>query len=86
MTNYEQEAEKELTEAMKNYDKIMNISDKQDLSLAEAKTEYKELVALLNAKTFPHGGDGWSISILNKIDDRMLSLKTIICNYVCKVK
>jgi len=63
---------------------VPKISDKTDLSLAEAKSEYKKLSALANQTDgFPNHGTGWSQTMLNKINARMDYLRERIADYIC---
>ena len=62
------------------------ISDKPVLTLAEAKVEYRQLLEILNAKVFPNNGTGWATSVLNRIEDRLNYLRTVIVNYVLETK
>jgi hypothetical protein len=60
----------------------IQISTKTDLTLEEAKQEYRELTALLSRKTFPDGASAWATSVLNRIHDRLDFLKTKIADEV----
>jgi len=59
------------------------ISTKTDLTLDEAKREYIDLKKLLKAETFPDNGTGWSSWVLDKIETRMMFLKTLIADTIC---
>lgn len=55
------------------------ISERTDLSLAEAKAEYRHLVWQLN-----NGPEhGWARWLNTKIEDRLTFLRNIITDYVC---
>jgi len=63
----------------------IQISDRTDLTLDEAKAEYRELLALKNVKVFPQGGMGWSAYVLRRIEDRLNFLRTRITDIICEV-
>ena len=62
------------------------VSEKSNLTLAEMKAEYVDLLGVLAAKVFPDGGTGWAGWVLNRIEDRLTFLRTRITDIVCKVK
>ena len=62
------------------------ISEKADVTLAEMKVEYVDLLGVLDAKVFPDGGTGWAGWVLNRIDDRLNFLRTRITDIVCEVQ
>jgi hypothetical protein len=54
------------------------ISDKTDLTLAEAKKEYLELLDTLKV-------GNWATWLVNRIEDRLTFLRTKIADIICEV-
>jgi len=64
----------------------IQISTKTDLTLEEAKQEYRQLTALLGRRDFPDNASAWATSVLNRIHDRLDFLKTKIADSICSEK
>ena len=67
--------------------KLPTLSEKGNLTLAEAKKEYNFLLDLLEQKTgFPDSGTGWATWYILKIHQRLNFVKSEICRHVTKRK